>query len=90
MRLIDADKLKTEFCIGDDLETMTFAGIKETIDEQPTVEAEGYKRMNMKLDEMQYRNDRLQAQNENLCGQVKALAFAIRVNGISGNEVQYE
>ena len=44
----------------------------------------------LKRRELQYRIDRLQHENERLKGEIKALAFAIRCNGVSGNEVKYE
>ena len=44
----------------------------------------------LKRRELQYRIDRLQHENERLKGEIKALVFAIRCNGVAGNEVKYE
>lgn len=33
--------------------------------------------------------EHLERENSNLKGQIKALSYALRVNGISGNEVHY-
>lgn len=40
--------------------------------------------------EMKANIDYLSRQNERLRGEIKALAFAVKCNGVSGNEVRYE
>ena len=42
------------------------------------------------LAELKAHIEYLNQQNEAMKGEIKALAFAVRCNGISGNEVRYE
>lgn len=41
-------------------------------------------------DELKAHIDYLSRQAENMRGEIKALSFAVKCNGVSGNEVQYE
>lgn len=52
--------------------------------EAATVETAG------ELAELKAHIEYLSRQNEAMKGEIKALAFAVRCNGISGNEVRYE
>lgn len=52
---------------------------------EPTEEG----RLAREVKELQEYSHHLERENENLKGQIKALSYAVRVNGVSGNEVNY-
>ena len=85
MRLIDADDLikrlhGTAFKDGDDRQI-----VYNAIDGTPSIDSS-----DMVVDELKAHIEYLKGKNENLKGQIRALAFAVRCNGVSGNEVKYE
>lgn len=86
MKLIDADDLikrlhETAFKDGDDRQI-----VYNVIDGTLSIDS----RDNRAVDELKAHIEYLNRQNESLRGQIKALAFAVRCNGVSGNEVRYE
>lgn len=85
MRLIDADVLM-EHVYRDKLDSREL--IAAMVLSAPTVcEVDSYRAMceALKAANSNYRNE-----NNMLKGEIKALAFAVRCNGVSGNEVRYE
>ena len=89
MRLIDADELM-EHIYRDKLDSREL--IAEMIKNTPTVieiEKE-QEELKMRIEYIKDINRALQKRNDRLKGEVKALAFAVRCNGVSGNEVCYE
>lgn len=85
MRLIDADELM-EHVYRDKLDSRE--SIADMVKNAPTVTSvaeEEWKRCELKA-----RIEYLIRQNDSMKGEIKALKFAIRCNGISGNEVRYE
>lgn len=85
MRLIDADELM-EHVGRDRLDSREL--IMKMIEDAPTVE--DIKILKMQNSELRCDKEYLNNLVTNLRGQIKALAFAVRCGGISGNEVQYE
>ena len=82
MRPIDADELMEQVCRnGFDSKEL----IAEMIRKAPTVETDAMLRRELEA-HIAYLEGRV-AQME---GEIKALAFAVRCNGVSGNEVMYE
>lgn len=86
MRLIDADELikklhETAFLDSDD------RAIVLSVIEQEAAKNLEYER---EREELRAHIEYLRRQNEGLKGEVKALAFAVRCNGVSGSEVKYE
>lgn len=86
MRLIDAGELieklhGTAFKDGDDRSI-----VLNIIDKMPikdNIEME-------KMRELRAHIEYLNRQNNTMKGEIKALTFAVRCNGMSGNEVRYE
>lgn len=89
MRLIDADELM-EHVYRDKLDSREL--IAEMIKNAPTViEIEKERdELKMRIEYIKDINQALQKRNERLKGEVKALAFAVRCNSVSGNKVCYE
>jgi len=85
MRLIDGDELM-ERVYREKLDSRE--AIAEMIKNAPS--ADIGKEWAKKCQELQSHVDFITRQNENLRGQIRALAFAVRCGGISGNEVRYE
>lgn len=86
MRLINADTLievlhNTAFRDGDD------RAIVLSVIEQVAAKNLEYEK---EREELRAHIEYLSRQNDSMKGEIKALAFAVRCNGISGNEVQYE
>lgn len=86
-RLIDVDELieklhGTAFKDGDDrsiaLSVIDKMPIKDNIEMEKICE------------ELRANIEYFNRQNNAMKGEIKALAFAVRCNGVSGNEVQYE
>lgn len=48
------------------------------------------KKLNSMCVELKAHNEYLRRQNDSMKGEIKALKFAVRCCGVSGNEVQYE
>ena len=85
MRLIDADELM-EHVYRDKLDSMEL--IAKMVENAPTAHSgEDYRLM---CEELKAINGQFRAENNRLKGEIKALAFAVRCNGVSGNEVRYE
>ena len=85
MRLIDADVLM-EHVYRDELDSREL--IAEMVKNAPTAHSgEDYRLM---CEELRAINGKFQDENNRLKGEIKALAFAVRCNGISGNDVRYE
>lgn len=82
MRLIDADELM-EHVYRDKLDSKEL--IAEMVKNVPTIEDFDVMREELKAAIEHYRRE-----NDRLKGEIKALAFAVRCNGVSGNEVSYE
>jgi len=87
MRLIDSDELikklhETAFKDGDDrsiiLNIIEKTPIKDEIETEKMCE------------ELKAHIEYLRRQNDSMKGEIKALAFAVRCGGVSGNEVAYE
>ena len=85
MRLIDADEL-LEHVYREKLDSREL--IAKMIDNAPTID--DMKKIKMQQEELKAGIQHYQRENERLRGQIKALAFAVRCNGVSGNEVSYE
>ena len=85
MRLIDADELM-EHVYRDRLDSREL--IAEMIQNAPTVEKDN--ELKLMCEELKAHIEYLRRQNDSMKGEIKALAFAVRCNGISGNEVTYE
>lgn len=85
MRLIDADELM-EHVYRDKLDSREL--IADMVKNAPTVtNAIEMENMNEKLKaHIEY----LSRQNDSMKGEIKALKFAVRCNGVSVNEVRYE
>lgn len=87
MRLIDGNKLIAE------LHNATFEYcddrkmVYEVIERQPTVCEND---LRMQCEELKAHVEYLRRQNDSMKGEIKALAYAVRCGGISGNEVTYE
>ena len=101
MRLIDADELeKSKFhslpythIIPRDVEAESYkTGWNDAIDaiiaDAPVVDTQAD--FKLLCEELKAHVDYLNKKNMNLEGQIKALAFAVRCNGVGGNEVSYE
>lgn len=85
MRLVDADELMGHV-YRDKLDSRE--QIAEMIQNAPTQETQqDYKLL---CEELKGHIDHLRMQRDIMKGEIKALAFAVRCNGISGNEVRYE
>jgi len=85
MRLIDADELM-EHVYRDKLDSREL--IAEMVKNAPTAHSgEDYRLM---CEELKAVNDHYRLENRVLKGEIKALAFAVRCNGVGGNEVMYE
>lgn len=85
MRLIDADELM-EHVYRDKLDSREL--IAEMVKNAPTAHSgEDYRLM---CEELKAANDHYRLENRVLKGEIKALAFAVRCNGVGGNEVMYE
>ena len=85
MRLIDADELM-EHVYRDKLDSREL--IEAMVKNAPTIcEVDSYRVL---CEELKAANDHYQIENRVLKGEIKALAFAVRCNGVSGNEVRYE
>lgn len=81
-RLIDADELMEQVhSHGFDPSGL----ISETIRRAPTVETDAKLR-----EELEAHIAELEGRVAQMRGEIKALAFAVRVNGVSGGEVAYE
>ena len=85
MRPIDADELM-EHVYKDKLDSREL--IANMIDNAPTVTS--IFEMENRCKELKAHIKQLSEQNDSMKGEIKALAFAVRCNGISGNEVRYE
>ena len=88
MRLIDANVLMAELhdvCFVKEEDRKL---IYELIERQPSADIS--KEWAKRCQELQSHVDFITRQNENLRGQIRALAFAVRCGGVSGNEVRYE
>ena len=85
MRLIDADELM-EHVYRDELGSREL--IAEMVKNAPTAHSgEDYRLL---CEELKAANDHYRNENNMLKSEIKALAFAVRCNGVSGNEVMYE
>lgn len=85
MRLIDADELM-EHVYRDKLDSREL--IADMVKNAPTVESD--KELLKMCEELKAHANYLSRENARMEGQIKALAFAVRCNGVSGNEVRYE
>ena len=85
MRLIDADELM-EHVYRDKLDSREL--IAEMVKNAPT--ARIVDEIKAKCQEQADQIEYLNRKNSNLKGQVKALVFAVKCSGVSGNEVKYE
>ncbi len=85
MRLIDADNLM-EHVYRDRLDSREL--IAEMVENAPTIKEPS--ELTMVCEELKAAIEHYRRENDRLKGQIKALAFAVRCNGISGNEVRYE
>jgi len=85
MRLIDADELM-EHVYRDTLYSREL--IAAMVQNAPTVcEVDSYRVL---CEELKAAINHYQIENNRLKGEIKALAFAVQCNGVSGNEVKYE
>lgn len=85
MRLIDADELM-EHVRRDKLDSREL--IADMVNNAPTVtDVSETKKV---CEELKAHIEYLNRQNEKMKGEIKALVFAVRCGGISGNEVRYE
>lgn len=85
MRLIDAAELM-EHVYRDRLDSRE--RIAEMIADAPTcIDQNETAKM---IEELKAHVEYLRRHNDSMKGEIKALAFAVRCNGISGNEVMYE
>lgn len=85
MRLIDADEVM-EHVYRDKLDTREL--IAKMIEDAPTVYTE--KETKMMCEELKAHVEYLRRQNDSMKGEIKALVFAVRCGGVSGNKVKYE
>lgn len=86
MRLIDADELM-EHVYRDRLDSREL--IADMVQRTPTIRIEQTETEKM-CEEYRAAIEHYRRKNDQLSGQIKALAFAVRCNGVSGNEVRYE
>lgn len=85
MRLIDADELMEHVYRGK-LDSREL--IADMVNNAPTVASDAEtKKM---YEELKAHIEYLSRQNERMKGEIKALVFAVRCGGVSGNEVRYE
>lgn len=63
---------------------------RRLIVDAPTVADGEEEEIEKRCYELKCHAEYLAKENARLRGQIKALAFAVRCNGVSGNEVQYE
>lgn len=87
MRLIDSDELikklhETAFKDGDDRSI-----ILNIIEKMPIKDEIETEKM---CEELKAHIEYLRRQNDSMKGEIKALAFAVRCGGVSGDEVAYE
>lgn len=85
MRLIDADTLM-EHVYRDRLDSREL--IADMVKNAPTVTSAI--EMEKMCEELRAHIEYLSRQNNMMKGEIKALAFVVRCNGVSGNEVRYE
>lgn len=85
MRLIDADELM-EHVYRDKLNSREL--IADMVKNAPTVTSAV--EMEKMSEELKAHIEYLSRQNNSMKGEIKALKFAVRCNGVSGNEVRYE
>lgn len=85
MRLIDADELM-EHVYRDRLDSREL--IAKMIQDTPT--AKKADELKLLCEELKAHIEYLRSQNDSMKGEIKALVFAVRCGGISGNEVKYE
>jgi len=85
MRLIDADAL-LEHVYRDKLDSREL--IADMVKNAPTVTSNI--EMEKMYEELKAHIEYLSRQNDSMKGEIKALKFAVRCNGVSGNEVRYE
>ena len=85
MRLIDADELM-EHVYRDKLDSREL--IADMVNNAPTVPNDD--EMGKMCEELKAHIEYINRQNERMKGEIKALVFAVRCGGISGNEVRYE
>lgn len=86
MRLINADTLiealhNTAFRDGDD-RAIALSTIEQVAAKNPEYEKE--------REELRANIEYLRRQNDSMKGEIMALAFVVRCNGVSGSEVEYE
>ena len=85
MRLIDADKLLEHVYTDKPDSYELIAGmVKNTPTATSAIEMEKV------CEELRAHIEYLSRQNNMMKGEIKALAFAVRCSGVSGNEVRYE
>ena len=84
-RLIDADRLM-EHVYRDKLDSREL--IAQMVENAPTVI--NLTEIEKEREELKAHIEYLRKQNESMKGEIKALAFAVRCGGVSGNEVHYE
>lgn len=85
MRLIDADELM-EHVYRDKLDSREL--IADMVNNAPTVpDVAETKKV---CEELKANIEYLNRKNERMRGEIKALVFAVRCGGVSGNEVTYE
>lgn len=85
MRPIDADALM-EHVYRDKLDSREL--IADMVKNSPTVTS--VNEMEKMCEELKAHIEYLRRQNDSMKGEIKALAFAVRCSGVSGNEVAYE
>ena len=85
MRLIDADELM-EHVYRDKLDSREL--IADMVRNAPTVTSAV--EMEKVCENLKAHVEYLRRQNDSMKGEIKALAFAVRCCGVSGNEVRYE
>ena len=85
MRLIDADTLM-EQVYRDKLDSREL--IADMVKNAPTVTSAV--EMETLCEELKAHIEYLRRQNDSMKGEIKALVFAVRCSGVSGNEVRYE
>ena len=85
MRLIDADELM-EHVYRDKLDSREL--IAAMVQNAPTVC--GVDSYRVLCEELKAEISHYRIENNRLKGEIKALAFAVRCNGVCGNEVRYE
>lgn len=85
MRLIDADELM-DHVYRDKLDSREL--IAEMVKNAPTVTVN--EELVKRCQELSANAEYLRSENSKMRGQIVALAFAVRCNGVSGNEVKYE